>query len=462
MKRLIHIYIMLLVASGLTSCLDIKLDDQYSDPDAVNSTQRARELLSAAYNSLPRYQIELSLLSDDFCPTNLAGNNKGMENLYSWQEKAIDDLSAGIWPEYYYTISLVNALLQRIPSIEEDDLSTLRCIEASACALKALCYFELMKLYAPLYSESNMEKDGIILKDHLELEFLPRSPLKDCVKAISDLLDNASALFEEAGGDKLDRVYYLGPDAVVALKAELELYRGNYAEAARLGTGLLLGREIVWSKPAYDALWSENDSAERLFSPYIFNTFYTDLCYDWNVGDYFVLSDRVAFTPEDQRLDWAQMTMEMDGRTVRQMGKYNKMYYDKQNVRYINTLRWSGVLFTACEAQLLDGQTAQARHLINLFLAIRGVTTVSETVDAEELMETVLSERQKEFAGEGTRLWDLKRRSLDVQRYKTYGQGVSATIKAGDYRWLFPIPRSEYRYNEAVHQNPDWPVVAVN
>lgn len=462
MKRLIHIYIMLLVASGLTSCLNIKLDDQYSDPDAVNSTQRARELLSAAYNSLPRYQIELSLLSDDFCPTSLAGNNKGMENLYSWQEKAIDDLSAGIWPEYYYTISLVNALLQRIPSIEEDDLSTLRCIEASACALKALCYFELMKLYAPLWSEANAEKDGIILKDKLELEFLPRSPLKDCVKAISDLLDRASALFEEAGGDKLDRIYYLGPDAVVALKAELELYRGNYAEAARLATGLLLGREIVWSKPAYDALWGENDSAERLFSPYIFNTFYTDLCYDWNVGDYFVLSDRVVFTPGDQRLDWAQRTMEMDGLTVRQMGKYNKMYYDKQDVRYINTLRWSGVLFTACEAHLLDGQTAQARHLINLFLAIRGVKTVSETVDAEELMETVLSERQKEFAGEGTRLWDLKRRSLDVQRYKTYGQRVSATIKAGDYRWLFPIPRSEYRYNEAVHQNPDWPVVAVN
>ena len=462
MKKLIHIYIMLLFASGLTSCLDIKLDDQYSDPDAVNSTQRARELLSAAYNSLPRYQIELSLLSDDFCPTNLAGNNKGMENLYSWQEKAIDDLSAGIWPGYYYTISLVNALLQRIPSIEEDDLSTLRCIEASACALKALCYFELMKLYAPLWSEANAEKDGIILKDKLELEFLPRSPLKDCVKAISDLLDRASALFEEAGGDKLDRIYYLGPDAVVALKAELELYRGNYAEAARLATGLLLEREIVWSKPAYDALWGENDSAERLFSPYIFNTFYTDLCYDWNVGDYFVLSDRVVFTPGDQRLDWAQRTMEMDGLTVRQMGKYNKMYYDKQDVRYINTLRWSGVLFTACEAHLLDGQTAQARHLINLFLAIRGVKTVSETVDAEELMETVLSERQKEFAGEGTRLWDLKRRSLDVQRYKTYGQGVSATVKAGDYRWLFPIPRSEYRYNEAVHQNPDWPVVAVN
>ena len=153
--------------------------------------------------------------------------------------------------------------------------------------------------------------------------------------------------------------------------------------------------------------------------------------------------------------------MEMGGRTVRQMGKYNKMYYDKQDIRYINTLRWSGVLFTACEALLLDGHTAQARKLLNLFLAARGVAGVSEDLDDGELMEAVLSEKQKEFAGEGTRLWDLKRRSLPAGRFTLWGQSISSTIKSDDYRWLFPIPKSEYRYNEAVHQNPDWPVVSV-
>ncbi|MGN0190567.1 MAG: RagB/SusD family nutrient uptake outer membrane protein, partial [Candidatus Cryptobacteroides sp.] len=210
MKRYLHICMMAAAvfsaALGLSSCLDIKLDDQYSDPDAVNSTQRAKELLSAAYNSLPRYQIELSLLGDDFCPTSLAGRNSEMQNLYAWQEKAIDDLSSGVWSEYYYTISLVNALLQRIPSIVEDDLTTLHCVEASACALKAMCYFELLKLYAPVWSEANQDKDGIILKDRLELEFLPRSTLKTCVEEVSSLLDRAAALFSGVGEDKLDRV----------------------------------------------------------------------------------------------------------------------------------------------------------------------------------------------------------------------------------------------------------------
>ena len=64
-------------------------------------------------------------------------------------------------------------------------------------------------------------------------------------------------------------------------------------------------------------------------------------------------------------------------------------------------------------------------------------------------------------AYEGTRLWDLKRRSLPAGRFTLWGQSISSTIKSDDYRWLFPIPKSEYRYNEAVHQNPDWPVVSV-
>ena len=37
--------IYMLVALSFTGCLDIRLEDQYSDPDAINTVQRARELL---------------------------------------------------------------------------------------------------------------------------------------------------------------------------------------------------------------------------------------------------------------------------------------------------------------------------------------------------------------------------------------------------------------------------------
>ena len=107
MKKYIAYILSLLLMGG---CLDIKLEDQYSDPDAITTTAAARELLASAYNSLPRYQMELSILADDFVPSEHAGKYVELQNLYNWESKAIEELSDNIWGEYYMTIAIVNAL----------------------------------------------------------------------------------------------------------------------------------------------------------------------------------------------------------------------------------------------------------------------------------------------------------------------------------------------------------------
>ena len=80
MKKYIFYILSLLLMSG---CLDIKLEDQYSDPDAIKTTDNARELLASAYNSLPRYQMELSVLADDFVPSEHTGKSAELQNLYN-------------------------------------------------------------------------------------------------------------------------------------------------------------------------------------------------------------------------------------------------------------------------------------------------------------------------------------------------------------------------------------------
>ena len=121
----------------LSGCLDIKLEDQYSDPDAISTTSTARELLASAYNSLPRHQMEFSVLSDDFVPTNLTGKYSEMQNLYGWVEKDIENLSDNVWNEYYMTVAIVNALLPRIDNIvpeDEDDKAEVERIRSEAKA----------------------------------------------------------------------------------------------------------------------------------------------------------------------------------------------------------------------------------------------------------------------------------------------------------------------------------------
>ena len=84
MKKYISYILSLLLMSG---CLDIKLEDQYADPDAITTTATARELLASAYNSLPRYQMEFSVLADDFVPTDYVGNYAELQNLYNWESR---------------------------------------------------------------------------------------------------------------------------------------------------------------------------------------------------------------------------------------------------------------------------------------------------------------------------------------------------------------------------------------
>ena len=212
MKKL---YIFINIAMALAGCsLDIRLEDQFSDPYAITDTETARELLASAYNSLPRFQMEFSVLSDDFHPTSLSQKYAEMLNLYNWQDKAINELSSNVWTEYYMTVAVVNALLPRLellsPKNDDEGLEIER-IRSEAYALKAMCYFDLVRLYGP-----------IVLKDRLEFEVLPRSSVEDCLAEIDALLDKA-----EKVGDNNTDVFYMSTTAIKALRVEFELHRGD-------------------------------------------------------------------------------------------------------------------------------------------------------------------------------------------------------------------------------------------
>ena len=45
--------------------------------------------------------------------------------------------------------------------------------------------------------------------------------------------------------------------------------------------------------------------------------------------------------------------------------------------------------------------------------------------------------------------------SVDLKRQSQWGNGIVGSVSPDDYRWTFPIPVSEYRFNK-VEQNPGW------
>lgn len=162
----------LFAAVGGSACtLDIPYENQLSDPSAITTVTTARELLASAYDRMPNPEFELSVLSDDFETTSLISRNSDLGNLYKWQTQPLTDLALSLWQSYYESIAIANAVLERTGSItpqNDSEVAQLAAVNAEAKALKAYCYFDLLRLFAPDISEGG-ERDGIILKEQFEL-----------------------------------------------------------------------------------------------------------------------------------------------------------------------------------------------------------------------------------------------------------------------------------------------------
>lgn len=466
MKGLFHILLPALTLATLTQAcsLDIPYDNQFSDPDAITTPETGRELLADAYSNLPNIDFDLALLTDDFEPTYWASRNSSLNNQYTWQPQSLIDLSASIWPEYYSVISTVNALAERIPDITADtdaDRREVADLMSEAATLKAYCYFQLLRLFAadPV-AGGDLDAEGIVIKDVVAMQNLPRSTVGQCIDEIRRLL----TLAEESGHQGTDPSW-LTADATQLLRAEIELYAGNYGEAASRAESLLNKHGYACFGPdVYRYLWDGAQCDERIFvydNPDVAQTFYISLVYDTNSGDYYAVSADLAddYTEGDCRTAWSIYPVTTAALGYQPyLGKYNRLRKEKQEISLINKMRLSAALFVATQAWCLDGKNSgKALEAMNLYLGYRGAPLLPDNLSGDDLLREVLHQKQMEFVGEGERFFDLKR-----YRPTLLSTPSTRIPAADDYRWLWPIPKDEYLYNEEMTQNPGWPQSSFN
>ncbi len=449
---------LLLLCCGSCS-LDIPPADQYADPDAISEVKAARSLLSSAYALYPHYEYEFSVLGPDFCPTSLVGKDMEQKNLYLWQDNTISGFAETVWLGYYRTIAECDVLLERLPMVRthtsEEEICK-RQIEAEAKTLKSMCYLNLLRVFAPPY-DLNPQADGIVLKKVVGLEEKGRSSIEVCVATIRRWLLEAEVVpnHSEVNG-------WLSQKAVRYLLAELELYAGNYAEAARWAMQVLEDVPAsVYPAVDYSKLWQEASCPERIFAFYTRTPYYTAIQYDSQEGDYFALSPQISYDDSDKRTPFSVYPLVMSGSERMLAGKYNRNNKKGKTNRYINSMRYAGAGFIAAEAYAcMEGQEEKARSLLLDYLKHCGGGSLPGNLSRTDLVQVILREKMKEFSGEGVAYFDYKRlHNRSLERWNTWGQGTNATIRPEDYRWTFPIPRSEYRYNEAVTQNKGWPLL---
>lgn len=457
MRTIICLFITALVLTGCS--LNIPYDNQFSDPDAITTPTTGRELLSSAYSDLPNPGFDLAMLTDDFIPTYWASRDPSLSNQYNWQPSALHDLSQLLWSQYYSVIVSVNTLLERLPGISvssDADRIAVDGLTAEAYTLKAYCYFQLLRLFASLPADG-LDKDGIILKDKVVMETKPRSSVGECLAEIRRLLNAALAL-----PNAQTSAAWITPDATRLLLAEMELYAGNYSKAAEIASEIVERRGYgCFASSVYRSLWDAPSCEERIWmfsQPDKAQSYYVGIVYDALTGDYYSLTPSLAdsFDDGDCRREWTVVpfySQSLGNQSF--IGKYNLLRREKRGIDFINKMRLSHALFVAAEAWALDGSDSRkAIDALNRYLAERGAAGIDTSLTGDALVREVLEQKRKEFAGEGERYFDIKSHRALLDDILPTRIPVP-----DDYRWLWPLPKEEYLYNDLAEQNPGWPKV---
>jgi starch-binding outer membrane protein, SusD/RagB family len=132
------------------------------------------------------------------------------------------------------------------------------------------------------------------------------------------------------------------------------------------------------------------------------------------------------------------------------MTNYNTGHQNNQPAFF----RYADVILMVAEAQLQNGQTAQALANVNILHAARGAAplTTLTLVNTANLYDgtTILAERQKELYWEGWRRQDLIRMGVFTGAWNLKpADGVTTYV-------LFPIPATQLVANPNLKQNPGY------
>ena len=510
MKR--YLYILFAAAAVMAaSCEKTSLLDKPSytgiDGDQAVTTQKGLDLLlNGIYDDVSSHHYYGGILylydatkSPDFFMRNVGGGfSFYTENGYSTSSN-INGNPRNIWLKCYNVIRNCTILLENINNAS-GTIEELRRIKGQAYALRALAYFDLLRLFAypPKYSCTwgssfsdtfalgvpiiNSMAMAYDVKDHV----ITRSSADECWHMIADEMSKAVSLLEDT--DTEDG--HIGPAAALALRIRIALYMEDYQTVVTLGKKWLNEYEGNYSMLNYDSypyqyykpfntesVWelkySENDNlggnainywvrkqtwnipGSPLDGQVSKNVGYAKLgltygtptsglecmqTYPLDVRQYLVCTLGIPFT---------------DYKTLR---RYVGDPY--HNIHNIPVVRLPEIYFALAEAYYKRANVEAAREMLAKVTSVRR----KDYAPKIDNLNDILDEMRREFMLEGHNYFDWFRNGRNITNRPVIGCITSSgTITFGvasglGIRVVYPIPLDEMTANRAIRtqQNPGY------
>lgn len=430
---------LLLGLAGCEESLEVELPrNQLSSKTVYTSDPTAEAAVNGIYQSLVTnfyynsVHTVLGQTADELVPRT------GIANVYSSNEIAdTDGTINSSWGELYKTIYNANNVIEGVTQSTTLNVVKSRQWIAEAKFLRAYAYFYLTNLWGdvPLVLTTNVDVSALLPQSTQEAVYAQIT--LDLTDAVKDLPTD----YANYKGKRIRATKW----AAESLLARVNLYLGKWTEAAAHATAVINETgtyKITTGLTTSNSPFVADNEESILQIPY-FNVEYTYEGGLFTTGGTLLLRKGNALfeTGDDRKTKWTVDIIRGGVFLGIAPHKYKNSYSDSPSERS-TVLRLAELYLIRAEARVRSNDITGAQEDINVIRnrALLGNTTLT---DANQLLDLIAIERQREFFAENGHRW------LDLKRTGKLDETLSVL---SDKIWkstdrLYPIPEPALRAN---------------
>ncbi len=491
-KLHIIFYLCMFILSGCSDFFDQEPDDSIPSGKAMQTVADAQVALNGTYRLMTdinyygrRFLFYADMKGGDFFTPSLG---RGDHELFTFTHEENISSYVTYWDIIYKVLLQTNQIIQSISSgkvkvISENEQTTLNDIYGQALSIRALCHFDLVRLYGYPYLKDNGASWGaaIVTRPLNSKEQPDRNTVAETYEQVIQDLNNAIPLLKNSKNNG-----YFNQFAAKALLSRVYLYHGDWQNAYETALDVIENSACTpYTNEEWASSWKSAFGSESLLELFI-NPSENDLAASSPTyflrprevtsgalgatvaGNHFLNS--LSEDPDDVR--WTVMGEDeyaikntIPGRRGRVL-KYEGDGKSLTTATNIKLIRISEIYLIGAEAALKkeEQDLEKVTEWLNV-IKRRSPNLPPATKNDTNLEKQILEEKRKELFAEGHRYFDCMRLGKTIIFDEAiFGEpvippnGRSTSVDWNYYKCVLPIPLEEILANPSieVQQNPGY------
>lgn len=435
MKNISKYLILFVAAIAATSCDDY-LDIKPVGKVIPETLTDFRAVLTKGYASYPEHKSLSSLRADEIVLDPYSNDFTYLKDIYTWNDVNPDRITTDFpYESLYNTIFYANVIINEASKKLGESPERNQLI-GEAYALRAMAYFDLVNLYGKSYDATTANTDKSVplaLEIDLEQAFIPETVATVYSQVISDKEEAKKLLNLDTQTTGIN--YRFSKAALFAMESRIYLYQKEWEKAAESADLAMTFKNTLVDLNVNPILANNYDSKESILA--LEDVFNNAAKSATNVSP-----ELIAAYNKTNDLRFA-LYFRASGSSYKfnKGGELNQKCSFRTAELYLNKAESATQLKDLSTAKAVILDFIKNRYNADGFTELStAVTTMSQT----QLLDFIYQERQREFAAEGHRWFDLRR---------TTQQQITHTLDDQTYILIQNDPRYTLRYPAGARLN---------